>query len=240
MIWLFVPQGSALKGPKNHDNLFSGTFCELISSSCMKTGSRAYTRQIVKADMGTESHADLEVDLIAKCQEGDRQAFNHLVMHYQNLVYSFLYRLAPNWNDIDDLAQEVFVKVFHSIKKLKDRTQFKGWLYRIAVRVFIDEQRRWKKRRERFVSDEQLLETRTDPNETPAHLLEQEQLQRRLQEALDRLPEEFKLAIVLGEMQGLSYQEIANALKCSINTVRSRIFRGRQHLQRMLKDQLGV
>lgn len=184
--------------------------------------------------MRTESHADSEADLIAKCQEGDRQAFNRLVMHYQNLVYSFLYRLAPNWNDIDDLAQEVFVRVFHSIKKLKDRTQFKGWLYRIAVRVFIDEQRRWKKRKERFVSDEQLLETRTDLNETPAQLLEQEQLQRRLQKALDRLPEEYRLAIVLREMQGLSYQEIANALKCSINTVRSRIFRGRQHLRRML------
>jgi RNA polymerase sigma-70 factor (ECF subfamily) len=240
MILLFLPQGSALKDPKNHNNPFSGTFCELISSSCMKTGGRVSTRQIAKANMGTESHGDFEIDLIAKCQEGDRQAFNRLVMHYQNLVYSFLYRLAPNWNDTDDLAQEVFVKVFHSIKKLRDRTQFKGWLYRIAMRVYIDEKRRWKKRKERFVSDEQLLETRTDPNETPAHLLEQEQLQRRLREALDRLPEEFKLAIVLREMQGLSYQEIANALKCSINTVRSRIFRGRQQLQRMLSDQLGV
>lgn len=190
--------------------------------------------------MGTESYADLEVDLIAKCQEGDRQAFYRLVMQYQNLVYSFLYRLAPNWKDIDDLAQEVFVKVFHSIKKLKDRTQFKGWLYRIAVRVYIDEQRRWKKRKEHFVSDAQLQETQTDPNETPAHVLEQEQLQRRLQEALDRLPEEFKLAIVLREIQGLSYQEIANTLKCSINTVRSRIFRGRQHLQHMLKDEWRV
>jgi RNA polymerase sigma-70 factor (ECF subfamily) len=190
--------------------------------------------------MGTESYADLEIDLIAKCQEGDRQAFKRLVMHYQNLVYSFLYRLAPNWKDIDDLAQEVFVKVFHSIKKLKDRSRFKGWLYRIAVRVYIDEQRRWKNRKEHFVSDAQLLETRIDPNENPAHVLEQEQLQRRLQEALDRLPEEFKLAIVLREMQGLSYQEIANALKCSINTVRSRIFRSRQHLQHMLKDEYGV
>jgi len=190
--------------------------------------------------MNTGSDADSEVELITQCQQGDRQAFNRLVMLYQNPVYNFLYRLAPNWSDIDDLAQEVFVKVFHSIKMLKDQTQFKGWLYRIAVRVYIDEQRRWKKRKERYVSDEQLLETRTDPNETPVHHLEQEQLQRRLQEAVDRLPKEFRLAVALREMQGLSYKEIAKALNCSIGTVRSRIFRGRQHLQRMLKDELGV
>lgn len=190
--------------------------------------------------MRTESHHDTEVDLVADCQQGDHQAFNRLVMKYQSRVYNFLFRLAPNWIDTDDLAQEVFVKVFHSIGKLKDRAQFKSWLYRIAVRVYIDEQRKWKKREKRFVSDNYFLETQTDPDETPHHLLEQEQLQRRLQEAVDRLPEEFKTAIVLREIEGLSYQEIAGALKCSIGTVRSRIFRGRQYLQRMLKDELGA
>ena len=190
--------------------------------------------------MGTESHHDTEVDLVANCQQGDHQAFNRLVMKYQSRVYNFLFRLAPNWIDIDDLAQEVFVRVFHSIGKLKDRAQFKGWLYRIAVRVYIDEQRKRKKRGQRFVSDDQFLETQTDPDKTPQRLLEREQLQRRLQEAVDRLPEEFKTAIVLREIEGLSYQEIAGALKCSIGTVRSRIFRGRQSLQSMLKDELGT
>jgi len=190
--------------------------------------------------MGTESHADAEIDLIAKCQEGDRQAFNRLVMRYQNLVYNFLYRLAPNRDDVDDLAQEVFVKVYHSMKKLRDRTQFKSWLHSIAVNVYVDEQRRRKKRQERFISNERLLETRTDPSENPGQHLERQELHRRLQEAINRLPEEFRLAIVLREIQDLSYEEISKTLKCSIGTARSRIFRGRQLLQQMLKEQLGV
>ncbi len=190
--------------------------------------------------MGTDSHVTTEIDLIAKCQEGDRQAFNRLVMHYQNLVYSFLYRLAPNWDDIDDLAQEVFVKVYYSIRKLRDQSQFKSWLHSIAVSVYIDEQRRRKKRQERFVSDKRVLETRVDSNENPGSQLERQELQKRLQEAINQLPEEFKLAIVLREIQDLSYEEIAKTLKCSIGTVRSRIFRGRQLLQQMLKEQLAT
>jgi RNA polymerase sigma-70 factor (ECF subfamily) len=189
--------------------------------------------------MGTDSHTDAEIELITRCQMGDRQAFNRLVMGYQNLVYNFLYRLAPNWDDIDDLAQEVFVKVYHSIKHLKDRRQFKSWLHRIAVSVYIDEQRRQMKKQARFVSDDQILETRPDPNENPGQQLEREELHKHLQEAINQLPGEFKLAIVLREIQELSYEEIAKTLNCSIGTVRSRIFRGRQLLQQMLKEQVA-
>ena len=183
---------------------------------------------------------EADIQLIAQCQQGDQYAFNQLVMRYQNLVYNFLYRLAPSWDDIDDLAQEVFVKVYHSIKQLKDRSQFKSWLHRVAVSVYMDELRRRKKRQERFVSDEKLLETRADPNENPDRHLERQELHKRLQEAIERLPEEFKLAIVLREIQELSYEEIANTLNTSIGTIRSRIFRGRKLLQQMLKEQLAV
>jgi RNA polymerase sigma-70 factor (ECF subfamily) len=190
--------------------------------------------------MGIDSHVEAEINLIAKCQEGDHQAFNRLVMCYQNLVYNFLYRLAPNWDDIDDLAQEVFVKVYHSIKKLKDRSQFKSWLHSIAVNVYVDEQRRRKKRQERFVLDERLLETRSNPKENPDQSLERKELHSHLQNAINQLPEEFKLAIVLREIQDLSYEEISKTLKCSIGTVRSRIFRGRQLLQQMLKEHVAT
>ncbi len=181
-----------------------------------------------------------DIELITRCQEGDRQAFNRLVMQYQNLVYNFLYRLAPNWNDIDDLAQEVFVKVYHSIKKLKDVSQFKNWLHSIAVNVYIDEQRRRKKQQERFVSDERVLNSRTDPNENPGQHLERKELHKRLQEAIEQLPEEFKIAIILRELQELSYEEIAKTLNTSIGTIRSRIFRGRKLLQQSLKGQVAA
>ncbi len=190
--------------------------------------------------MEREAYPEAELELIAKCQAGDRQAFNQLVMRYQNLVYNFLYRLAPYWDDLDDLAQEVFIKVYHSIRKLKDRSQFKSWLHQIAVRVYMDEQRRRKKRQERFISDERIFAMQSDPQENPGQHLERQELQRQLQEAINRLPEEFKLAIVLREIQELSYEDIGIALNCSTGTVRSRIFRGRQLLQQMLKNVLAT
>jgi RNA polymerase sigma-70 factor (ECF subfamily) len=189
-------------------------------------------------NMGIDGYAEMEIELIAKCQAGDRQAFNRLVMRYQNLVYNFLYRLAPHWDDLDDLAQEVFVKVYHSIKKLNDHSQFKSWLHRIAVSVYVDEQRRRKKRQNRFISDERLLDNQTDPDENPDQRLKRQELYKHLQEAINQLPEEFKVAIVLREIQELSYEEIAKTLKCSSGTVRSRIFRGRQLLQHKLKEEI--
>lgn len=179
---------------------------------------------------------DAEQELVEKCQQGDKQAFNRLVMQYQHLVYNFLYRLGPRSQNVEDLAQEVFIKVFRSIRKLKDTGQFKSWLHKIAVRVYIDDQRHRKRLQEHVITDEQVLGAQPDPNATPAQSIEQQELQQALQDAINRLPEEFKLAIVLREIQELSYDQIANALQCSIGTVRSRIFRGRQLLRSMLED----
>lgn len=178
---------------------------------------------------------DGEQELIIKCQQGDRQAFNQLVMRYQHLVYNFLYRLGPRSPNVEDLAQEVFIKVFRSIRKLKDVGQFKSWLHRIAVRVYIDDLRHRKRHQEHVVADDRVKEVQVDPRATPVQTLEEQELQQTLQEAIERLPEEFKLAIVLREIQELSYDEIASALRCSIGTVRSRIFRGRQLLRSMLE-----
>jgi RNA polymerase sigma-70 factor (ECF subfamily) len=178
---------------------------------------------------------DAEQELIIKCQQGDRQAFNRLVMQYQHLVYNFLYRLDSRMHNVEDLAQEVFIKVFRSIRKLKDVRQFKSWLHKIAVRVYLDDLRQRKRLQEHVIADDKVLDIQAHPQATPAQVLEGQELQRALQEAIERLPEEFKLAIVLREIQELSYDEIASALRCSIGTVRSRIFRGRQLLRNMLE-----
>ena len=188
-------------------------------------------------NMVTALHADVEgIELITKCQQGDHQAFNRLVMRYQNLVYNFLYRLAPNWDDLDDLAQEVFVRVYRSIKNLKDCSQFKSWLHRIAVSIYLDEQRRRKKQQERFVVDDRVIQAQVAPDGDPGQQLERQELGKRLQEGIEGLPEEFKLAIVLREIQELSYDEIAETLNIAVGTVRSRIFRGRKLLQQILKE----
>ena len=196
-------------------------------------------RQVMRTEI-LETRAETEVELVERCQQGDMQAFNRLVMQYQNLVYNFLYRLSPRLQDAEDLAQNVFIKVYRSIKKLKDPRQFKSWLHRIAVSVYIDEQRRRKTMKERIVSDEQALTVHPDPDATPGEQIVLQEFQEHLQNAIDHLPEEFRLAIVLREIQGLSYEEIATALQCSIGTVRSRIFRGRQLLRSMLKSYIAT
>jgi RNA polymerase sigma-70 factor, ECF subfamily len=177
--------------------------------------------------------------LIVQCQQGDRQAFNRLVMRYQHLVYNFLYRLNPGSEHVDDLAQDVFIKVFRSLRTLKDPDQFIGWLHKIAVRVYLDDRRRYARVRQRLVTDEGVLEMQADPRSDQARTLAQQELQQALEEAMARLPEEFRLAIVLREIQDLSYEEIAQALRCSIGTVRSRIFRGRQLLRAMLAEHIS-
>jgi RNA polymerase sigma-70 factor, ECF subfamily len=188
--------------------------------------------------MEHEAYLEPMIELVVKSQTGDLQAFNQLVLRYQHLVYNFLYRLAPHWDDLDDLAQEVFIKVYASLKNLHEQAHFKSWLYRIAVSVYVDEQRRRQKRERRFIADEQVLNAQTDPDANPGQDLERRELQTCLQEAISQLPEEYRLAIVLREIQELSYEEIAVALKCSSGTVRSRIFRGRQLLQQMLRKHL--
>lgn len=185
-----------------------------------------------------ELTAENERELVLLCQTGDRQAFNRLVMRYQNLVYTFLRRMAPKWNDLDDLAQEVFVKMFHSIHSLKEASQFKSWLYRIAVTVYLDEYRRWKKRQSRFVSDEEALRTHVAEHGDPKEAIEQKELQQKIQDALEKLPEEYRMTIVLREIQELSYEEIAQTLHISEGTVRSRIFRGRKLLQDLLQKEV--
>lgn len=176
--------------------------------------------------------------LIAKCQQGDRQAFNRLVMQYQHLVYNFLYRLGPCSHDVEDLAQEVFIKVFRSLHALKEPALFKSWLHKIAVRVYIDDRRQRKRLQERMVSEDGILDVQADPRADQSRDVAQQEMQHVLQNAIERLPEEFRLAVVLREIQDFSYEDIAATLHCSIGTVRSRIFRGRQLLRSLLEEQL--
>ena len=188
----------------------------------------------------TGQTAEAEAELVMQCQAGDRQAFNRLVMQYQHLVYTFLTRMAPRWDDRDDLAQEVFVKVYHSITALKDPLQFKGWLFRIATTVYLDEYRRWKKRQKRFISDETAMQNQMATHGHPGEHLDRQELRQQVESALAQLPEEFRMAILLREVQELSYEEIASALNVSLGTVRSRIFRGRKLLQGLLRHEMQM
>ncbi|MBD2313306.1 sigma-70 family RNA polymerase sigma factor [Desertifilum sp. FACHB-1129] len=187
-------------------------------------------------------------DLILRCQEGlrpDRLAFAELLRRYQSHVDRILYHLAPDWQDRADLAQEVWIRVYRNIKRLNDPVKFRGWLSRIATNLFYDELRKRKRVRSplsldapRQLDDGEMdweiaaSEPGPEENLTTAEFYEQ------LQTAIADLPEVFRTTIVLREIEGMAYEEIAEITGVSLGTVKSRIARARQRLQFQLQNYL--
>jgi len=184
-----------------------------------------------------------DTDLIICCQQGERQAFEILVKKYQKIVFSMLYQLAPDWHDLADLAQEVFIRVYRHISNLRNPKTFKAWLNQITINLFYDELRK-RPRKVSTVSfdrlsnsedDEQIKEF-PDLSQGPDEIVLNQELSSFIKKAMDELPEQFRIVIVLRELQGLSYEEIAESLDCELGTVKSRISRARARLQIMLKN----
>lgn len=175
--------------------------------------------------------------LILRCQQGDRQAFMELVQTYQNMVFAILYRMLKDREEIEDLAQEVWVKVYQSIRKLKSPGAFRSWLHRITLNAFRDRMRQ-KGNHIAFSLDDGFQMDNGDSIqlelEAPGLLPEEELLQGEWQEHLENaimeLPPSHRAVIVMREIQGLSYEEIAYAMDISLGTVKSRIARAREKL----------
>jgi RNA polymerase sigma-70 factor (ECF subfamily) len=187
-------------------------------------------------------------DLIVRCQQGrnpDRVAFAELLRRYQSYVDKILYHLAPDWQDRADLGQEVWIRVYKNLKRLQEPNKFRGWLSRITTNLFYDELRK----RKRFASplslDASLL---TDEGElnwevasdapSPEDNLSTSEFYEQLQRAIAQLPVTFRTTIVLREVQGMSYEEIAEITGASLGTVKSRIARARAKLQSTLQPYL--
>lgn len=187
-------------------------------------------------------------DLVLLCQEGlrpDRAAFAELMRRYQVHVEKILYHLAPDWQDRADLAQEVWIRVYRNVKRLNEPVKFRGWLSRIATNLFYDELRKRKRVREplsldapRTLDDGEMdWEIATDmPG--PEEDLTTREFYDQLREAIADLPEVFRTTIVLREIEGLAYEEIAEITGVSLGTVKSRIARARQRLQLQLQSYL--
>ncbi|NEO33977.1 MAG: sigma-70 family RNA polymerase sigma factor [Symploca sp. SIO3C6] len=189
-------------------------------------------------------------DLILRCQEGirpDRIAFAELLRRYQSHVDKVLYHLAPDWQDRADLAQEVWIRVYRNIKRLHEPVKFKGWLSRIASNLFYDELRKRKRiarplsldaplRLEDGEMDWEIASNQANPQEdmTTREFYEQ------LREAISALPEVFRTTIVLREIEGMAYEEIAQITGVSLGTVKSRIARARARLQSQLQNYLDT
>ncbi|MEB3289081.1 MAG: sigma-70 family RNA polymerase sigma factor [Leptolyngbya sp.] len=188
-------------------------------------------------------------ELVALCQQRlrpDRVAFAELLRRYQGHVDKLLYHLAPDWADRSDLSQEVWIRVYRNLRRLNEPAKFKGWLGRITTNLFYDELRRRKRSRGTLSLDAPLtledggaLEWDVPTNDPgPVDTLMTQEFYTQLHQAIADLPEVFRTAIVLREIQGLAYEEIAEMTHVSLGTVKSRIARARQRLQVDLKPYL--
>lgn len=189
---------------------------------------------------------DLEV--IQYCQIGNKDAFQELVKRYQKNVFALLYQLAPEWRDLNDLSQEVFIRVFKGVHNLRNPKIFKSWLNQIVLNLFYDELRK-RPRRLKTISIDQSFED--DNNESdfirevrdtglkPDEIISNNETKEAIKTAMAQLPEQFRTAIVLRELQGLQYEEIAELLGCALGTVKSRIWRARERLQEILEPILS-
>jgi RNA polymerase sigma-70 factor (ECF subfamily) len=190
-----------------------------------------------------ESVAPDDIALVRRCQKGDALAFEQLVIKYRSKVFSMIYGMVQNEQDAWDLAQEGFIKAWRSIHRFKGQASFYTWLYRIVTNVAIDSLRRkgFKKTAE---FDDQIAANEVEPGSktvpTPDPLphqgLEREEIRLRIEQAISKLSPEHRAVIVMKEIEELQYNEIAEALGCSIGTVMSRLFYARKKLQTLLKD----
>ena len=185
-------------------------------------------------------------DLVMRCQQGlrpDRMAFAELMRRYQSHVEKILYHLAPDWQDRADLAQEVWIRVYRNVKRLNEPMKFRGWLSRIATNLFYDELRKRKRVRDplsldapRTVDDGEMdWEIATD-RPGPEEELTTREFYEQLRLAIADLPESFRTTIVLREIEGMAYEEIAEITGVTLGTVKSRIARARAKLQSVLQN----
>ena len=187
-------------------------------------------------------------DLILRCQDGlrpERTAFGELLRRYQSHVDRVLYHLAPDWQDRADLAQEVWIRVYRNIKRLNEPVKFRGWLSRIATNLFYDELRRRKRLTTplsldapRSLEDGEMEWEIAGDNPGPEEELTTREFYDQLREAIADLPEVFRTTIILREIEGMPYEEIAEMTGVSLGTVKSRIARARSRLQSQLQSYL--
>jgi RNA polymerase sigma-70 factor (ECF subfamily) len=184
-----------------------------------------------------------DLELVRRVQRGDRGAFDLLVLRYQHKVVKLVARLLRDPTEAEDVAQEAFVKAYRALGSFRGDSAFYTWLYRIAVNtarnVMASRQRRPLDYEATLSESEQsAVESRMRHTDTPEAAALTEEIHQTVNRAVELLPEDLRTAIILREVEGLSYEEIAEAMDCPVGTVRSRIFRAREAIDRSLKPLL--
>ena len=187
----------------------------------------------------TESVSDTE--LIQRVQTGQRAAFDVLVRRYQQKVFNLVLRYVREPMEAEDVTQEAMIKAYRALPGFRGDSAFYTWLYRIAINTAKNRlSAASRKMFERLPVDEDgdstaFVDSRLSDDATPERVLLSEEIQDTVNQAMQELPDELRQAIVMRELDGLSYEEIAQAMECPVGTVRSRIFRAREAIDRRLR-----
>ncbi|WP_456412979.1 RNA polymerase sigma factor RpoE [Thiolapillus sp.] len=190
------------------------------------------------------SNAEADLKLVERVKNGDKKAFDLLVLKYQQKVANIISRYIHDSSEVFDVSQEAFIKAYRALPKFRGDSAFYTWLYRIAINTaknhLAAKGRRPPADDVEAVTAEQMDSgARLKEFDTPERLLLQDEIARTIRDALNELPDDLRVAISLRELEGLSYEEIAQAMDCPIGTVRSRIFRARDAIDKRLRPLLN-
>jgi RNA polymerase sigma-70 factor (ECF subfamily) len=188
-----------------------------------------------------------EAALIAELQAGSEEAFSWLITRYHQPIYSLLARTVRDPADAADLTQDVFVKVFRGIKSFHGESSLRTWIYRIALHEGLNQRRWWRRHKQQEVTIEmetvdcedgeptRLKEMLVDPGESPYEMASHTEARERLEAALQQVPDPYRMTLILRDIEGFVYEEVAEMLGVNLGTVKSRLVRGRACLRQLLK-----
>ena len=182
-----------------------------------------------------------EASILTELKSGSEEAYAWLIERFHQPVYGLVYRMLNDPADAADTTQEVFLKVFRGMRRFQGEASLKTWIYRIAIHEASNHRRWWFRHKGRETSMEQeaarasaLRETLVDPGQSPFENAAQEEVRAKVEAELRQVPEPYRSTVILRDIEGLSYEEIAEILEISLGTVKSRLMRGREALKKRL------
>jgi len=191
-----------------------------------------------------QSNQETDQQLVNRVQRGDKRAFDLLVLKYQHKIFGLVSRYIRDADEIQDVAQEAFIKAFRALPNFRGDSAFYTWLYRIAINTaknYLVARSRRPPATDIDVDDAEYFEVQSPLKdiESPENSLYGQELKRVVETAIKHLPEDLRTAVTLREFDGLSYEDIAEVMECPVGTVRSRIFRAREAIDKRVRAQIS-
>jgi len=184
--------------------------------------------------------------LVRRAQDGDHASLCELIARYERRTYNLAYRLMGNHADASDAAQEALVRICVRLHNFRGDSAFSTWLFRVVTNTCLDELRRRGRLRHASLDEALPLEEgtvprqATDSGEGPVEYAERQEVQAAVKRAINRLPDEYRVVVILRDLEGLTYQEIASSLHTTLGTIKSRLHRARQALRTIIADTEGA